>query len=156
MAEYTVRKAGMQDCDAIVQLRIRLFKEVDFREGGEPSQALFEQTKQYIQENIASGKFHSWIAEAAAGEIVAISGMVLLEKPPSRFCPSGLEAYIMNMYTLPGWRGKGIATALMNRIIEYAKQVRASRVFLHTTDAGRHVYERCGFRPTHDDLELLL
>ncbi|MBD2524509.1 GNAT family N-acetyltransferase [Nostoc sp. FACHB-133] len=30
---------------------------------------------------------------------------------------SGLEAYILNVYTIPMWRGQGIATALLKEII---------------------------------------
>ncbi len=66
----------------------------------------------------------------------------------------GLEAYIMNMYTLPEWRGQGVATALVQSILHYVQQTSARRIWLHTTEAGRHVYEQCGFVFSEGDMEI--
>ncbi len=61
----------------------------------------------------------------------------------------------MNMYTLPAWRGRGVATALMQEIINYVQNTSARRIRLQTTKDGQPVYERCGFVFTHEDMELV-
>ncbi|MEJ6484591.1 GNAT family N-acetyltransferase [Nostoc punctiforme UO1] len=47
---------------------------------------------------------------------------------------SGLEAYIMNVYTIPMWRGQGIATALLKEIICFVREIEAKRLWLHFTE----------------------
>jgi len=60
----------------------------------------------------------------------------------------------MNMYTLPQWRGKGIATALLQELIEYVKTTtEAKRIWLRTTRDGQSVYEKSGFVFTTDEME---
>ncbi|WP_375511373.1 GNAT family N-acetyltransferase [uncultured Nostoc sp.] len=34
----------------------------------------------------------------------------------------GLEAYILNVYTIPMWRGQRIATALLKQIISFVRE----------------------------------
>jgi GNAT superfamily N-acetyltransferase len=59
--------------------------------------------------------------------------------------PNGREAYIMNMYTRPQWRGQGIATAIFRRLLEIARQKDCTRVALHALPPGRPIYEKEGF-----------
>jgi GNAT superfamily N-acetyltransferase len=63
-------------------------------------------------------------------------------------------AYIMNMYTLPRHRGRGIATELLARLVAHARQKDCARAFLHALANARSIYERAGFLP--DDSEMRL
>src|SRR5439155_17015968 len=98
-------------------------------------------------------RFLAWVAEVEGG-IVATSGLVMLEKPPSAGNPNGLEAYVMNMYTVPDWRGQGLATRLLAEVIAYAKRTPARRISLHSTDAGRTIYRRAGFVQSGSEMRL--
>jgi GNAT superfamily N-acetyltransferase len=62
----------------------------------------------------------------------------------------------MNMYTCPAYRGQGIATALLQVILEEVKRRGIQCIWLHTTDAGKSLYEKTGFVSTTSDMELLL
>jgi GNAT superfamily N-acetyltransferase len=53
----------------------------------------------------------------------------------------------MNMYTVPEWRGRGVATALLREIIKFVKGTGARRIWLRATEEGRPVYEKAGFSP---------
>ena len=90
----------------------------------------------------------------ASGQVVAISGLVLFERPPDARNPAGMDAYLMNMYTLPGWRGRGLASALLGEIIAFVRTTPARRISLHATDVGRSVYESAGFLPATSVMEL--
>ena len=86
------------------------------------------------------------VEAAGAGRLVACSGLVLFRRPPSRRNLSGWEGYVMNMYTEPAWRGRGLATALLGECVAYVRsETPARRIRLHATAAGRPVYERAGF-----------
>lgn len=151
---FTTRRATLNDLDEFVQLRLELIRETGYLRGDEPSSELLEATRTYLFSNLPTERFIGWVAEAE-GCIIGISGLVFFEKPPVEENLSGLEAYIMNMYTLPKWRGKGIATALLQEIIRFVKTTQAKRIWLRTTRDGQHVYQQNGFVFTKDDMEFV-
>lgn len=151
---FTIRRANLKDVDEFVQLRLKLFRETGDLQSEEPSPALIEATRTYLVNNLPTEQFMAWVAEAE-GRIVGISGLTFFEKPPTDRNLSGLEAYVMNMYTVPEWRAKGIATALLQEVIRLVKTTNARRIWLRTTQDGQSVYEKCGFVFTSDDMELI-
>lgn len=58
--------------------------------------------------------------------------------------------YIYQMWVAPGHRGRGVGAALLDRVIDWARERRARRVVLGVTrghSPARRLYERAGFRP---------
>jgi GNAT superfamily N-acetyltransferase len=142
-----IRRASLGDLDALVHLRLELLREVGNLKTADDAPALAEATRRYLKEKIPQDVFLVWVAEEK-DKIVGTSGLMLFENPPISGDFSRREAYITNMYTLPEWRGKGIATALLEEIIHFAKEMDARRLWLRATPAGRSVYEKAGFVPT--------
>lgn len=97
----------------------------------------------------------AWLAECD-GEIIGTSGLVFFQRPPSFNNITGCDAYIMNMYTLPAWRGRGVASTLLARVLEYVKTTGSRHVFLHATPQGRPIYLRAGFQESSEVMELSL
>ena len=62
----------------------------------------------------------------------------------------------MNMYTLPGWRGRGIATELLRRLVDHARAAGCCRVTLRTMPVAKGIYERAGFVATDEEMTLWL
>lgn len=153
MSTITIRRATIDDLEELIALRLKLFHESGYLHSEEPPSELIEATRAYLSDHIPTERFLSWVA-LNQGNLVGSSGLIFFQKPPTEENLSGLEAYIMNMYTLPEWRGQGIATALMQEIIKYVQQTSAKRIWLHTTKDGQPVYERNGFVLTHGDMEL--
>jgi GNAT superfamily N-acetyltransferase len=143
----------VQDVEALTRLRLELLDEAGELEGGPEPAVLAASIRQYLAASLPAERFLAWVAEAD-GAIVATSGLVLLEKPPSAGNPNGLEAYLMNMYTVPGWRGRGLATRLLAEVIAYVKTTPARRLSLHCTEAGRCIYLRAGFVESGNEMRL--
>ena len=99
--------------------------------------------------------FRVWIAEAEGRPIASI-GLVLHSVPPSTACQDCVKAYIMNIVTLPGFRRRGIAAALLGRVLETVRSEGLQRVYLHATADGRALYEQAGFRVNEEPLEMCL
>ena len=154
MATITIRRATITDLDGFVSLRLKLFCESGYLLSEDPPPELIEATRTYLSENIPTERFLAWVALAET-HLVGMSGLIFFQKPPTEENLTGLEAYVMNMYTLPEWRGQGIATALMQEIITYVQNTPARRIWLHTTKDGQSVYERSGFVFTCGDMELI-
>jgi GNAT superfamily N-acetyltransferase len=138
--DWNVRQATASDAPELVRQRV-LF----LREAGDPDpEAIRDTFRDYLERKMPAGDFLAWVAEAG-GQIVATSGLIVVDKPPAGWNPSGREGYVMNMYTLPEWRRHGIAACLLSRAIAYLKERGIRCVRLHATPAGRPIYERMGF-----------
>ena len=85
-------------------------------------------------------------------EIAATSGLTLFSLPPNRSCPDGKVAYISNMYTLPNYRGKRIASHIFSLIMSEAKSLGYTKVILHATDLGKPIYSKFGFIDSKDEM----
>jgi GNAT superfamily N-acetyltransferase len=82
------------------------------------------------------------------------SGLVYHRHAPSAKNLSGVEVYIMNMYTLPEWRGRGIATALLEKLVAFARESNYYRIRLHTYPKALRLYTRAGFVLAGDEMKL--
>jgi GNAT superfamily N-acetyltransferase len=60
------------------------------------------------------------------------------------------RAYILNVYTEPGYRGRGIARQVVSAIGEWCRQEGFCSVALHASSMGRPIYEAMGFKPTNE------
>jgi GNAT superfamily N-acetyltransferase len=54
------------------------------------------------------------------------------------------------VYTEPGSRGRGIAGALMQAVMAWAKSQGCDRMVLHASDLGRPLYQSLGFSPANE------
>jgi len=88
--------------------------------------------------------------------IVATSGVSFSTVPPSFGNVSGGEAYIMNMYTLPRARKKGIGGTLLGKLIEDMAKKKIKKVRLITTELGKLLYIRAGFKESNSEMVLNL
>jgi GNAT superfamily N-acetyltransferase len=57
----------------------------------------------------------------------------------------GRQGTIVNVFTEPQWRRRGIAGRLVKEIIAWSQSECLDRLLLHASDDGRSVYERLGF-----------
>lgn len=151
---YRIRLATLDDVDELVRLRLDFLEEVGSLKTADGDGGLGVAMRDYFIRKLPSGEFLAWVAEGE-GAIVATSGVTLFERPPNGANPTGLEAYLSNMYTLPDWRGRGVGTALVTTVVAHLKTTRVRRLWLHATEQGRPVYARVGFVPDETEMELV-
>lgn len=63
-----------------------------------------------------------------------------------RYCFNMPSAHINAVYVQPAHRRRGIASVLMQLAIKWARERGCTRVRLRSSDEGRFLYERVGFR----------
>ncbi|HLK58232.1 MAG TPA: GNAT family N-acetyltransferase [Chthonomonadaceae bacterium] len=155
---FEIRQADLADMEVLADLRVAFLQEVAQAAGQrdlpDPSVARAA-IYQYLLAHMPKGDFLGWVAEAE-GRIVGTSGLAYFRKPPTFKNLTGLDAYVMSMYTLPAWRGRGVARTLLQCAIAHARASGAKRVWLHATANGRPLYEKVGFVGTDDEMELYL
>src|SRR5260370_28364199 len=105
MCSVTLRRAMVEDVEELVELRLALMHSDNEHDEQTDDESWKKATRLYFLESLPAGTFIAWVAEAQ-GKIVACSGLVFFQKPPSRGNPSGLKGDVSTMYKLPRWPGQ--------------------------------------------------
>jgi GNAT superfamily N-acetyltransferase len=143
-ASISIRRAALDDLDVLVQLRLAMLDELNPPDPKTSVQKLAAANRRYFAQKLPDGEYVGWIAEAD-GQIAGAAGLILFERPPMAWNLSGVEAYVLNVYTVPAWRGHGIASQLIEAIIAYARTTPIRRLWLHASPDGARIYQRAGF-----------
>lgn len=140
-----IRMATTNDIDCLVKLRIKLLNEakknIENYDWDKYTQAL----KCYYNDGLLNGEVVAFLAEES-GNTVAVSIMCFYNICPSLFNLDGKIALITDMYTIPEYRNKGLGNKLLSNIMEYAKNLKYTKVTLNSTESGRRLYEKYGFK----------
>lgn len=149
-----LRRAVRSDLPVILDLRLAFDREVlgselpPDRVGPHRSQVA-----DYLATHIEGDVYRVWVAEES-GRIIAMGGLVLVDRPPHPRSRRTGEGFIVNVYTLPRWRGRGVGRAVMDALVADARALQLRRVYLRTSDDGRPLYEGMGFRDPGNYLSL--
>jgi len=113
-----------------------------------------------LRKALASGEYVGWLATEGKSlqNIVAGAGVQLrrvLPYPISepgdkiRIC-DGRQGIILNVFTEPNWRRRGVAALLLKTIVEWSRNHGLGGLVLHASDEGRSLYEQLGFVSTNE------
>ncbi len=145
------RKENMDDIDKLVELR----KKQLAAEGIESSINIDKELSLFFENKLSDGSLIQWLVEDN-DEIIACGAVIFYEFPPSYTNKSGKKAYISNMYTNENYRGQGIATKILSKLVDEAKITGVSKIWLEASAMGRPVYKKFGFVETDEFLELTI
>ena len=150
---FRVRLATPADADTIAWHRARMFRDM-----GDVPPELFDEfrakAKVAIEKMLARGEYVGWLAspEGAPDNIIGGAGLQLQRALPRPFTSvegtkvsDGRLGVIINVFTEPEWRRRGVAEMLLRRIIEWSRAERLDRLVLHASEEGRALYERLEF-----------
>ncbi len=150
--EWIIRPAVAADIPALVELRLGMFESMGHSDPADLIR-LRRQSIKYMHEKIPTGEYLSWVADVN-GQAVASGGLVIRSAPPTIHNPSGLEGYVISVFTAPEWRKQGMARGIMNTIIDYLRKNGIAKVTLRTTEQGRPLYTSLGFEPDEREMAL--
>lgn len=134
------RLATTDDLELLIDLRKHLLVE----EGQTVSSNIDVQLRNFFEKQLNSAQFVQWIIEEEQTAI-ATGGIQFISFPPSYSNPTGIRGYILNMYTRPESRGRGLAKQLVERLVEEAHERNVHHIFLISSPMGKPLYKRIGF-----------
>lgn len=146
---YVIREAILDDLPALVAHRRQMYLDIGYTDLAR-LEALLAHFARWAADRLVDGRYHEWLVETAAGEIVAGAGLWLVDWPPQMMDFSPLRGYVMNVFTAPGYRGRGLAKQAVRAILDWCQAHDIHTVSLHASDCGRPVYESLGFEPTNE------
>ena len=126
-----------------------------FQDMGDVSRDAFEilraKARARLKEWLDSGDYVGWLATPADQPEMVVGGAGVHLQPilPRPVNPStvgeGRQGTVVNVFTEPQWRRRGIAGLLIKEIITWSKDEHLDRLLLHASDEGLSLYERLGF-----------
>ncbi|UCG35938.1 MAG: GNAT family N-acetyltransferase [Candidatus Bathyarchaeota archaeon] len=155
--EISYRRASIDDVEALMCCRVRFLNELHNHPDDEQTEFLRKSLRQYFYKAITSNDFVAWVAEHNEG-IIGTGGMVVWQRPSNYGgLESGKLGYLLNFYTIPEARRKGICTRLLNELIKEARLTGLRYLHLNATKDGIRMYRKAGFaEPDDTELELRL
>jgi GNAT superfamily N-acetyltransferase len=155
MIKHSIRQATIADAAIVAGHHVGMFREM----GHVPSEALatrlLETSTAALGALLRERSYIGWLAVAENDRVLAGAGAHIQAQLP-RISHDGVAVtaapvpLVVNVYTEPDVRGRGIARALMNTLLEWAAGQGHDRVALHASDAGRPLYHSLGFVPTNE------
>ena len=144
----TIRPGTVADIPTIAHHRRRMCEDMGYSDDVALS-AMVSATTDYLKKAIPEGSFRSWLA-CNDTKIVAGGAVVISPWPAHAYEPVCRRATILNIYTEPEYRRRGIARKLMETIIAWCKAQAFARVTLHASDQGKSLYQSLGFEESNE------
>jgi len=151
-----IREIGIKDVDLLTTYRMTYLAEMQGERSKEYQEKLKGELSLYFAQALTEDRVFAFLAEQD-GEALSFGAMVLKKIPGDFNQSSYLEGDILNMYTVPFARRKGISALVLQELLNEARHRGISKVSLHTSKDGEKLYRKFGFsEPIYPVLELCL
>lgn len=147
------KRATIEDIDLLTKSRIEVLRAANCLSDDADMREVREQSWHYYMRALCDGT-HSAYLVLDGDRFVGAGGVSFYQVMPTYHNPSGRKAYIMNMYTAPTYRRRGIAYRTLDLLVRDAKDRGITAISLEATPMGRPLYEKYGFRRMEDEMEL--
>ena len=151
---YSLRRAAADDAPVIRHHRRAMFHDMGLDDADRLA-SMDSGFAVWLDETLANGRYIGLFACAEDGTVAAGAGIWLLDWPPTFHAPQRTRGYLLNVYTEPEHRRRGLARTLVQECLRECEQRGLTLVLLHASDAGRAVYESLGFQ-TSNEMRLFL
>lgn len=149
------KKATIEDLDLLAETRIKVLKAANGLSDDIDMSEVKKHSYQYYQKSLCDNTHIAYLVFDQS-RFVGAGGVSFYQVMPTFHNPSGYKAYIMNMYTAPEYRRKGIAFKTLDLLVKDAKAKGITAISLEATKMGRPLYEKYGFIQMKDEMELPL
>ena len=151
----TYKRATLEDIDILTETRIEVLRAANKLSADTDMSEVERQSYNYYQKALCD---RSHIAYLVFDEncVVGAGGVSFFQVMPTYNNPSGTKAYIMNMYTDPEYRRRGIAFKTLDILVKDIKNKGITAISLEATEMGRPLYEKYGFVAMNNEMELLV
>ena len=151
-----IENATLADVPELIELRLKYLVD-DFGELAEGQrQEIPRELEPYLRFHMGRDLMVFVVREE---NIACCAWLLLVDKPPSPRFPRGRTGVLFNVYTRPEHRRKGLASAVMRKLLDDARVRELDVVELHATDDGYPLYRSLGFEDdstTHRAMRMML
>lgn len=111
---------------------------------------MVQRSRPNIERYLADGSYRGWFV-VADERIVAGVGLIVTELVSGPLSPEQTcRPYLLNVYTHPEFRNRGLARQLTLKAIEWCRTQGFKVLWLHASKYGKRLYESLGFETTNE------
>lgn len=151
--DLVFKRAKPEDIEILTKTRIEVLKAANQLPDDTDMSKVERETYNYYKMALRDGSHIAYLV-FDADRFVGAGGVSFFQVMPTYHNPSGNKAYIMNMYTHPAYRRKGIALKTLDLLVKDVKNKGVTAISLEATDMGRPLYEKYGFINMDHEMEL--
>ena len=141
-SKLLIREASTTDLGEICTLKLKMFVDSErFDLLNDNPEKLFLEKYTELYDQRDATHFIAILDD----NIVSMSGAFIKNDIPYCFYKKSNYGYIGDMYTIPNYRKKGIATNLLQLSINWLLKKDIQEIRLKATEFGRGIYEKNGF-----------
>ena len=153
--DLTLREVASSDLEEVLNHRRLMFHDMGHT-NRMVLNSIVQSSRPVLQRFLNDGSYLGWFAISGDGRVAAGAGLIIVPWPSGPLSPErGERAYLLNVYTYPEFRRRGLARLLTQTSIEYCRRQGHKILWLHASEYGRPVYESLGFRQTNE-MKLIL
>jgi GNAT superfamily N-acetyltransferase len=146
---FSIRPAAAADAETIIHHRRSMFSDMGYGDAAwlDGVAASF---LPWVRQKLEAGEYLGWFAVAPDQSVAAGAGLWLLDWFPHRLDRGSLRGYLMNVYTEPPYRRRGLARQLVQIGLDACRERGITIVTMHASDEGRPLYESMAFKQTNE------
>lgn len=146
---FEVTVAGPADLGVLVEHRLEMRRDIHPELTDEIERSRVH-TRKWIRRKLSKGELVAFVARAPGGRVAGSGCVLLREEQPRPNNPLHVIPYLMSMCTEAGFRRRGVAKGVLEHALKRCRVHSHRRTVLHASQKGRHLYEKYGFRPAHE------
>ncbi len=147
------RLAGPGDLPLLVRTRLEVLRAANGLADDADLSGVEAASRAYYARALADGA-HTAVLVFDGGDFVGAGGISYYSVMPTVHNPSGRCGYVMNMYTRPAYRRRGIAAHTLDLLVRDAREKGVGQIALEATDMGRPLYAHYGFQAAEREMFL--
>lgn len=142
-----LRKATGKDIALLTDHRLSMFADLGHPVGRDVA-AQRKRIARWALPRLRTGELVGLIAEVEGGFPAASGCVWYREDQPRPWSNLKNVAYVMSIYTVKKFRGRGLASRIVRGLVADARAKGQTMIRLNASEMGMGVYERLGFRRT--------
>ncbi len=150
---FTYKRATYEDIDILTKTRIEVLRAANQISDAADMSEIERESYNYYQKALCDGSHIAYLVFDGS-RFVAAGGVSFFQVMPTYNNSSGKKAYIMNMYTKPEYRRRGIASKTLDMLIRDIRKRGITAISLEATEMDRKLYEKYGFIKMKHEMEL--
>lgn len=141
MGDVTVRMAAENDLTDVAGLRWRWT-----RENGETAGAdRTEFTENFVRWALRNSATHHCVIATRGAAVLGMAWLGVLSRVPTPQSPERATGDVQSVYVVPEERSAGLGSAMIDALLEKARELGLERVTVHSSSRAIPTYQRRGF-----------
>jgi GNAT superfamily N-acetyltransferase len=148
-AGFSLRIATSADLPVLMNQREKMFRDIGHHDEATLAATMALDTP-FFSQGLLDESYRAWLIVDDTGAAAAGGGIVLVRHHASPRDPHDRRPVVVNVFTEPPHRRRGLARLLMETMITWAKGEGFKLLYLHASPDGRALYEALGFEATNE------